>query len=148
MHGLCVVRLVCVYILRRERELQKKVEALQIRLSQVKQELESTKEAQRIVLDTKESVLRSLLKQNSQITQERDVMSRRIEDLTATVEQLTGLLRNIQSRKQQQKSGGGGGGSSSLPTATVGADGGAVVNKRFIAMDNQFSISGGGAGHK
>ena len=55
---------------RREREMQKRIEHQNVRLTHLTQELESTKEAQRIVLDTKESVMRSLLKQNSHITQE------------------------------------------------------------------------------
>ena len=130
----------------RERDMQKKVETLQIRLSQVKLELESTKEAQRIVLDTKESVLRSLLKQNSQVTQERDIMARRTEDLTATVEQLTGLLRNIQNKRQKassatataQQQSSGCGDSATVPATST--------SKRFNNpnTENQYSISGGG----
>lgn len=54
----------------READLSRKLEHTQIKLSHAVQELESTKEAQRIVLETKESVMRSLLKQNSQIQQE------------------------------------------------------------------------------
>lgn len=50
--------------------MQKRIEHQTVRLTHLTQELESTKEAQRIVLDTKESVMRSLLKQNSHITQE------------------------------------------------------------------------------
>lgn len=59
-----------VYQNRRERDLLKRIELQNVRMSHMKQELESTREAQRIVLDTKESVMRSLLKQNSQISQE------------------------------------------------------------------------------
>lgn len=144
----------------RERELLKKLEHQHIRMAHMSQELESTKEAQRIVLDTKESVMRSLLKQNSQITQEasclyaiyltqssdklflrimqRDMLAKRVEDLAATVEQLTGLLRNIQNRKQQKTDTTGSGSDRSSPSGPP--------MRRFSNFDQQFSIHGGGGG--
>ena len=51
------------------------------------------------MLETKESVMRSLARQNSQLTIERDALSKRSEDLSQTVDQLTNLLRSVQRRK-------------------------------------------------
>lgn len=74
---------------------------------------------------------------------QRDVMARRIEDLTATVEQLTGLLRSIQNRRQKSSSSTSptappSGASNSAPSA--GAAPGAASNV-------PISISGGGRSH-
>ena len=46
------------------------VEKLQARIAHMTASMESTKEAQRIVLETKESVMRSLLQQNVTVSQE------------------------------------------------------------------------------
>jgi kinesin family protein 5 len=89
-------------MMKKERELMKEIEKLKSRNEQLTSSMESTKEAQRIVLETKESVMRSLLKQNVAISQERDVLGRRVEDLSTTVEQLTALLRNLQNRASKQ----------------------------------------------
>jgi len=83
---------------KKERDMSRELEKQQVQISQLTAAMESTKEAQRIVLETKESVMRSLLKQNVTVSQERDSLARRVEDLTSTVEQLTGLLRSVQSR--------------------------------------------------
>ena len=83
----------------REWNMSKALEIFQARAISLADELEATKEAQAIVLDTKESVMRSLVKQNTILTTEKDVLQRRADDLSTTVDQLTGLLRSVQSRK-------------------------------------------------
>ena len=83
----------------REWNMSKALEIFQTRAISLADELEATKEAQAIVLDTKESVMRSLVKQNTILSTEKDVLQRRVDDLSATVDQLTGLLRSVQSRK-------------------------------------------------
>jgi len=83
----------------REWNMSKALEIFQARAISLADELEATKEAQSIVLDTKESVMRSLVKQNTILTTEKEVLQRRVDDLSATVDQLTGLLRSVQSRK-------------------------------------------------
>ena len=83
----------------REWNMSKALEIFQARAISLADELEATKEAQAIVLDTKESVMRSLVKQNTILTTEKEVLQRRSDDLSMTVDQLTGLLRSVQSRK-------------------------------------------------
>lgn len=46
------------------------LEMAQFRIAQLSSELEANKEAQNIVLDTKESVMRSLARQNTELTLE------------------------------------------------------------------------------
>ena len=57
---------------------------------------ETMKESHKIVLDTKESVVRSLLKQNTELSFEKDSLSLKVESLSSSLEHLTGLLRNLQ----------------------------------------------------
>lgn len=52
----------------RENNISRSLELAQFRISQLIAELEATKEAQQIVLETKESVMRSLARQNSTLT--------------------------------------------------------------------------------
>ena len=52
----------------RENNISRSLELAQFRISQLVAELEATKEAQQIVLETKESVMRSLARQNSSLT--------------------------------------------------------------------------------
>lgn len=85
----------------REQNLSRSLDLAQSRVSQLVSELEATKEAQMIVLETKEAVMRSLARQNSQLTIERDSLNRRVEELNSTVEQLTTLLRNVQQRSMR-----------------------------------------------
>ncbi len=54
----------------REQNISRSLEVAQGRVSQLVAELEATKEAQMIVLETKEAVMRSLARQNSQLTME------------------------------------------------------------------------------
>jgi hypothetical protein len=54
----------------REQNVTRALEQAQFRISQLTAELEANKEAQTIVLETKESVMRSLARQNSQLTLE------------------------------------------------------------------------------
>ena len=79
--------------------MSRSLELSQFRVTQLQSELEANKEAQSIVLETKESVMRQLARQNSQLTIERDALSKRSEELAQTVDQLTNLLRSVQSRK-------------------------------------------------
>jgi hypothetical protein len=83
----------------REWNMSKALEIFQARAISLADELEATKEAQAIVLDTKESVMRSLVKQNTILSTEKEVLQRRADDLSNTVDQLTGLLRSVQARK-------------------------------------------------
>jgi hypothetical protein len=57
-------------VFRKERDMTRELEKQQARVSQLAAAIDSTKEAQRIVLETKESVMRSLLKQNVSVSQE------------------------------------------------------------------------------
>eukprot|EP01035_Chromulina_nebulosa_P018830 gene18830-24609_t len=82
----------------RETQLAKSLEASQIRVWELHTEIETTKEAHAIVLETKDSVLRQLVRQNSQLSAERDSLNNKLEQLTNNIEQLTGLLRSVQSR--------------------------------------------------
>eukprot|EP00604_Paraphysomonas_vestita_P000417 CAMPEP_0174825840 /NCGR_PEP_ID=MMETSP1107-20130205/43167_1 /TAXON_ID=36770 /ORGANISM="Paraphysomonas vestita, Strain GFlagA" /LENGTH=338 /DNA_ID=CAMNT_0016057863 /DNA_START=1347 /DNA_END=2363 /DNA_ORIENTATION=- len=84
--------------IKRERDLCRELEKQTGRVAQLSAALDSNKEAQRIVLETKESILRSLLTQNAQISQERDTLAQKVEELDTAVEQLTALLRSVQSR--------------------------------------------------
>jgi hypothetical protein len=52
----------------REQNISRALELAQFRISQLVAEMEANKEAQSIVLETKESVMRSLAKQNSHLT--------------------------------------------------------------------------------
>lgn len=54
----------------REEQLTRSLDLAKIRVSQLMSELEAIKEANIIVLETKESVMRSLARQNSQLTVE------------------------------------------------------------------------------
>lgn len=85
----------------RERSLARSLDIAQSRAFQLAAELESNKEAHSIVLDTKESVMRSLVKQNSQLTTERDTLKMRSNELTVINENLTSLLRSSATRKTQ-----------------------------------------------
>ena len=93
----------------RERSLARSLDIAQSRAFQLAAEFEANKEAHAIVLDTKESVMRSLVKQNAHLTSERDALRQRADDLGATVEQLTGLLRSSASRKSVPGAGAAGG---------------------------------------
>lgn len=82
------------------------LEMAQFKVVSLEEEARGHQEAQQIVLDTKESVLRNLAKQNSQLTIERDSFTKRVDDMNVTVDQLTNLLRSIQTRKISQRSNG------------------------------------------
>lgn len=58
----------------REEQLTRSLDLTKIRVSQLMSELEAIKEANIIVLETKESVMRSLARQNSQLTVEVGVL--------------------------------------------------------------------------
>ena len=53
------------------------------------------------MLDTKESVVRSLLKENSDISMENDSLLTKIDSLSLTVDHLTELLRNLSTSKPE-----------------------------------------------
>jgi len=83
----------------RERSLARSLDIAQSRAFQLGAELEANKEAHSIVLDTKESVMRSLVKQNSQLSTERDSLKKRTEELVALNDNLTSLLRSSSTRR-------------------------------------------------
>jgi hypothetical protein len=85
---------------RRERDLTVEIEDLNSTIFQLNAAIETTKISHRIVIDTKESVTRTLLQKNVTLSQERDTLLGRVDDLTSTVEQLTTLLRDVQQRRQ------------------------------------------------
>lgn len=134
--------------------MSRSLELSQFRVSQLQSELEANKEAQSIVLETKESVMRQLARQNSQLTIERDALAKRSEELASTVDQLTNLLRSVQARKMNTLSvtpstmhmmtpkgsflvGGirGGGGLNSARGGGGGAAGGPSSRFNFQAVD-------------
>lgn len=80
----------------RERDLQKTVAAQERRIANLVSELQSTREAQIIVMEIKESVLRTLLRQNALMTVERDKLQGKSEELTATVARLSTGLHDLQ----------------------------------------------------
>ena len=82
----------------RERQFTKDIAQLNSRLSQQSSQYEAMKEGHRIVLETKESVVRSLLKQNTELSLEKSALNQRVDSLTDTVEHLTDLLRRLQTR--------------------------------------------------
>ena len=123
----------------KEKDLQKRVEHLNIRLSQQLASHEASREANRIVLETKESVVKSLLRQNAQLTGERDALSTRVEDLSASVEQLTTLLRTVQSRRSSL--GGNGGAGAGADSATGNTRRPSMT--RGIGMERRPSLRGG-----
>ena len=84
-------------VTKQERALKETVFDLSNKLANSERLYETTKESHRIVLETKESVVRSLLKQNTEISFERDSLNARVESLTSALDHLTGLLRNLQS---------------------------------------------------
>ena len=83
-------------------DIHERLENVQNKALVLNEELEANKEAHQIVLDTKEAVLRSLARQNTELTEERDNYQNRVRDLNLTVDQLTNLLRNVQARKKSQ----------------------------------------------
>lgn len=86
---------------RRERDLTVEIEDLNSTIFQLNAAIETTKISHRIVIDTKESVTRTLLQKNVTLTQERDTLLSRVDDLTSTVNQLTSLLRNVQHHRDR-----------------------------------------------
>ena len=91
---------------RRERDLTVEIEDLNSKIFQLNAAIETTNVSHRIVIETKENVTRNLLQKNVVLTQERDTLLSRVEDLSKTVDHLTTLLRDMQHR-QRQSSGDG-----------------------------------------
>lgn len=88
----------------REREydsLLKAYELSEFRNHQLISEMEANREAQTIVMETKESVMRNLARQNSQLSIERDQLAKKNEELSQSVEHLTQLLRSLQQNRSQ-----------------------------------------------
>ncbi len=114
----------------REAALAETLEIAQDRIMDLVAEMESTQEAQAIVLETKESVLRSLARQNTHLAMEvmisclffllsfmnsidnsaplflllssqRDALNQKVDALTAKTEQLSSLLRSVQQAQVQ-----------------------------------------------
>ena len=83
-------------VTKHERELKDKVFDLTNQVGNGERLIETLKESHRIVLDTKESVVRSLLKQNQELSFEKDSLHAKLESLQTALDQNTLLLRNIQ----------------------------------------------------
>ena len=66
--NLLVCLSVCLFGTDSEQSISRTLEIAQSRVAQLVAELEATKEAQMIVLETKEAVMRSLARQNSQLS--------------------------------------------------------------------------------
>lgn len=62
--------MILTFLSRREKDLSEELEAKNHKIRKLTLALESEKEAQRIVLDTKESILRSLITQSAQTSLE------------------------------------------------------------------------------
>merc|ERR1711871_321523 len=120
-------------VTKQERALKDTVFELTNKLSNTERLLETTKESHRIVLETKESVVRSLLKQNTEISFERDNLNARVESLTSALDHLTGLLRNLQSSSMEESS-----------TSAGSCKGGVISTGGATVPQKRVSITGGG----
>jgi kinesin family protein 5 len=80
----------------REMGMARSLELANLRIQQLQSENDQVRESHGIVVETKESVINTLSKRVTELTNERDLFKTRMEDLTATVEQLTNLLRSTQ----------------------------------------------------
>ena len=118
---------------KQERALKDTVFELTNKLSNTERLLETTKESHRIVLETKESVVRSLLKQNTEISFERDNLNMRVDSLTTALDHLTGLLRNLQSSSVEESS-----------TSAGSCKGGVISTGGATVPQKRVSITGGG----
>jgi kinesin family protein 5 len=83
----------------REFNMAKALDQQYSKVLNLQEEISHNKEAHQIVLETKESVMRSLVKQNSALTTEKNTLTKRMEEQCVTIEQLTKLLRSVQSSK-------------------------------------------------
>lgn len=125
---------------KRERDLMVEIEDLNSTIFQLNAAIETTKISHRIVIDTKESVTRALLQKNVTITQERDTLLSRVDDLTATVGQLTSLLRDVQQRRHLPASASAHGTDPHATTLTGSSSQG-------FSSTTCTSLRGGGHGH-
>lgn len=83
----------------REFNMAKALDQQYAKVSNLQEEISHTKESHQIVLETKESVMRNLVKQNSGLTTEKNILTKRMEEQCVTIEQLTKLLRSVQNSK-------------------------------------------------
>jgi hypothetical protein len=105
-------------------------------------EIEANKQAHRVVLETKESVMRSLAKQNSQLVLERDALTQKVQNLGNTVDQLTGLLRSMQMRRTNSTNNM----SNNSITSSASTSPASIQGGPNGGMHRQRSIQGGGGG--
>jgi len=82
--------------MQREKDLIRQVSEQETRISHLQADIEATDQLNKILLETKEVVTRSLIEQNASITQERDTLILQVEELSRTVEQLMTSLQTIQ----------------------------------------------------
>ena len=144
---------------KRERELTVEKEDLNSIIFQLNAAIETTRISHRIVIDTKESVTRTLLQKNVTLRQERDTLLSRVDDLTTTVDQLTSLLRDVQQRRHEPTPTGGntnpqchgdslGNGSSGqgFSSTTLTSLRGGGHGQHTINVSSSVAIKGGGGG--
>ena len=129
----------------RERDLLVDIEDLNSKIFQLEAAIETAKVSHRIVIDTKENVTRSLLQKNVTLSQERDTLQSRVDELEETVAQLTSLLRTMQKHHPI------GSDTNTDQNGMVNPSGAAAVSLRGghgHIINRAFSIKGGGGGKK
>lgn len=80
----------------REYMLEQSLDEAKSDINDIIADFNATKEAHNIVVEAKDTVMRQLIKRNSDLTTERDDMMRSIDELKQNVETLTSLLRSHQ----------------------------------------------------
>lgn len=79
----------------REWRLSRSLASSQVKVEELKQEIEAINESHAIVLETKDSVLRQLIKQNSQVTSERDALTTQVQQMHESMDKLKSLLTSL-----------------------------------------------------
>ena len=70
------------------------------RINELQSEIETTKEANKVVVDTKDSVLRKLVSQYANLTTERNELHEKVESMSLKLSQLSLLLSNLQEQSK------------------------------------------------
>lgn len=81
---------------KKERDLLNQVAELSNKASSLERELLTITESTKVSLETKEFVVRKLLKENYEIQAEKDALLLKLETSSSAVDHLTSLLRNLQ----------------------------------------------------
>jgi hypothetical protein len=81
---------------KRERELSNQIAEFSNKASSLEKELLTVSESTKVSLETKEFVVRKLLKENNDLQAEKDALLLKLETSSSAVDHLTSLLRNLQ----------------------------------------------------